>query len=118
MVRVRPDGTELEVVSRGQRNIYDVAIDPLMNIFTRDNTNDGDGWDVRLSHVVQLGNYGYPTLFAHFGEEIIQPILDTGGGSPTGALFLSEPGLSRRHRPLAADMRMGPKRDSSPSADG
>ncbi len=93
VVRVRPDGTELEVVSRGQRNIYDVAIDPLMNIFTRDNTNDGDGWDVRLSHVVQLGNYGYPTLFAHFGEEIIQPILDTGGGSPTGALFLSEPGF-------------------------
>ena len=56
VVRVRPDGTELEIVSRGQRNIYDVAIDPLMNLFTRDNTNDGDGWDVRLSHVVPLGN--------------------------------------------------------------
>src|ERR1019366_6612631 len=92
VLRVRPDGTELEVVSRGQRNIYDVAIDPLMNLFTRDNTNDGDGWDVRLSHVVPLGNYGYPTLFTHFGEEIIQPLLDTGGGAPTGALYLSEPG--------------------------
>ncbi len=92
VVRVRPDGTELEIVSHGQRNIYDVAIDPLMNIFTRDNTNDGDGWDVRLSHVVPLCNYGYPTLFTHFGDEIIQPLLDTGGGAPTGALFLSEPG--------------------------
>ena len=92
VVRVRPDGTELEIVSRGQRNIYDVAIDPLMNVFTRDNTNDGDGWDVRLSQVVPLGNYGYPTLFTHFGDEIMQPLLDTGGGSPTGALFLSEPG--------------------------
>jgi putative membrane-bound dehydrogenase-like protein len=92
VVRVRPDGAEVEIVSRGQRNIYDVAIDPLMNLFTRDNTNDGDGWDVRLSHVVPLGNYGYPTLFTHFGEEIIQPLLDTGGGAPTGALFLSEPG--------------------------
>ena len=48
---------------------------------------------MRHSHVVQLGNYGYPTLFVNFGEEIIQPILDTGGGSPTGALFLSEPGF-------------------------
>ena len=28
VVRVRTDGTGLEVVSRGQRNIYDVAIDP------------------------------------------------------------------------------------------
>jgi cytochrome c551/c552 len=93
VVRVRPDGTELEIVSRGQRNIYDVAIDPLMNIFTRDNTNDGDGWDVRLSQITPFGNYGYPTLFTYFGEEIIQPLLDTGGGSPTGALFLSEPGF-------------------------
>ena len=93
VVRVRPDGTELEIVSRGQRNIYDVAIDPLMNIFTRDNTNDGDGWDVRLSQITPFGNYGYPTLFTYFGEEIIQPLLDTGGGAPTGALFLSEPGF-------------------------
>ena len=51
VVRVRTDGTGLEPVSRGQRNIYDVAIDPYVNLFTRDNTNDGDGWDVRLSHV-------------------------------------------------------------------
>ncbi len=56
VVRVRTDGTGLEIVSRGQRNIYDVAIDPYMNLFTRDNTNDGDGWDVRLSHVVPTGH--------------------------------------------------------------
>ncbi len=43
IVRVRPDGTEMEVYSHGMRNIYDVAIDPYMNIFTRDNTNDGGG---------------------------------------------------------------------------
>ncbi len=93
VVRVRPDGTELEIVSRGQRNIYDVAIDPFMNLFTRDNTNDGDGWDVRLGQVVPFGNYGYPTLYKNFSDELIQPLLDTGGGSPTGALFLSEPGF-------------------------
>ena len=53
IARVRPDGTELELVSRGQRNIYDVAISPLLDLFTRDNTNDGGGWNVRLSHVPQ-----------------------------------------------------------------
>ena len=93
VVRVRTDGTGLEVVSRGQRNIYDVAIDPYMNLFTRDNTNDGDGWDVRLSYVVPSGHLGYPSLFKNFADEIVQPLADYGGGSPTGALYLQEPGL-------------------------
>ncbi len=93
VVRVRTDGTGLEVVSRGQRNIYDVAIDPYMNLFTRDNTNDGDGWDVRLSHVIPTGHLGYPSLFKNFADEIVQPLADYGGGSPTGALYIHEPGL-------------------------
>jgi putative heme-binding domain-containing protein len=93
IVRVRPDGTELEVVTRGLRNIYDVAIDPLMNVFTRDNTNDGDGWDVRLNHDTPLGQFGYPSLFVHFKDEILPPLADYGGGAPTGALFMDEPGF-------------------------
>jgi putative heme-binding domain-containing protein len=93
VVRVRPDGTELEIVSEGQRNIYDVAVSPLMEIFTRDNTNDGDGWDSRLTHVVPLVHFGYPSLFAHFGDEIIQPLADYGGGAATGSLYLSEPNM-------------------------
>ncbi len=90
VVRVRTDGTGLEIISRGQRNIYDVAVDPQLNLFTRDNTNDGGGWNVRLSHVVPGGNYGYPTLFTNFPDEIIQPLADYGGGSPCGALYLDE----------------------------
>jgi putative heme-binding domain-containing protein len=93
VARVRPDGTELELVSRGQRNIYDVAIDPSLNAFTRDNTNDGGGWDVRLSHVVLGANFGYPTLFKNFPDEIVQPLADYGGGSPCGSLYVSEGGL-------------------------
>ena len=93
VVRVRPDGTGLEYVSRGQRNIYDVAIDPYMNLFTRDNTNDGGGWDVRLSHVIPTGQYGYPSLFKNFADEILPPLADYGGGSPTGSLYLQEPGF-------------------------
>ena len=93
IVRVRTDGSGLEIVSRGQRNIYDVAIDPYMNLFTRDNTNDGDGWDVRLSHVVPTGHMGYPSLFKRFPDEHIQPLADYGGGSPCGSLYLQEPGF-------------------------
>ena len=93
IARVRTDGSGLEVYNRGQRNIYDVAIDPFMNIFTRDNTNDGGGWNVRLSHVVPTGQYGYPLLFTHFSDEIVLPLADYGGGSPTGSLYVQEPSL-------------------------
>jgi putative heme-binding domain-containing protein len=90
IVRVRLDGTGLEQFSWGQRNICDVAVDPLLNVFTRDNTNDGGGWDVRLSHVVPTGNYGYPRLFKNFPDEIVPPLDVYGGGSPVGALYLDE----------------------------
>ncbi len=95
IVRVRPDGTEMEIVSRGQRNIYDVAIDPFMNLFTRDNTNDGGGWNVRLSHVIPLADMGYPKLFKNFPSEHLDCLVDYGGGSPCGALYLDEPGFPK-----------------------
>jgi putative heme-binding domain-containing protein len=93
VARVRLDGSDLDIYSFGQRNIYDVAVDPFGNCFTRDNTNDGGGWNVRLSHVIPTGNYGYPRLYMRFGEEIVQPLNDYGGGSPCGALWVDEPNM-------------------------
>ncbi|HYH57508.1 MAG TPA: HEAT repeat domain-containing protein, partial [Anseongella sp.] len=105
IVRVRPDGTEMEIYSHGMRNIYDMAIDPYMNIFTRGNTNDGGGWNIRFSHQVQSGEYGYPVLFKHFTEEIIPAMADLGGGSGTGALFMDDPSWPDRYNrvPIMAD---------------
>jgi putative heme-binding domain-containing protein len=93
IVRVRPDGTGLEIVSRGQRNIYDVAVSPTLDLFTRDNTNDGGGWDVRLSFVPPGAHMGYPYFFKNFAEDMVQPLADYGGGSPCGSLWIDEPGL-------------------------
>ena len=93
VVRVRPDGTGLELYSRGTRNILEVAVDPLLNGFTRDNTNDGGGWDIRLHHFTGWEDHGYPRLFTNFGDEIVQPLADYGGGSGCGALYLDEPGF-------------------------
>lgn len=90
VVRIRPDGTEMEVFSWGQRNIVDIAIDPSMNVFTRDNTNDGGGWDIRLSHVMQTANYGYPSQYINFSEEIMPPLADYGGGSGCGTLYFQD----------------------------
>jgi len=93
VVRVRPDGTGLEVYSRGTRNILEVAMDPLLNGFTRDNTNDGGGWDIRLHHFTGLEHHGYPSLYKNFSEEMVQPLADYGGGSGCGALYVAEPGF-------------------------
>ena len=93
IVRVRPDGTELEMYAFGTRNVVDLCIDPLMNVYARDNTNDGDGWDSRLMYVLQSANYGYPILYRSFQDELIQPLADYGGGASTGAVYVDEPGL-------------------------
>lgn len=93
IARVRPDGTELEVYARGLRNVCDVAIDPFLNCFTRDNTNDGGGWDIRVSHVPQGAHMGYPSLYRNFADELLEPLGVHGGGSGTGALYVDEPGL-------------------------
>jgi len=93
VIRVRPDGSEMEVYATGTRNILEVAMDPLLNGFTRDNTNDGGGWDIRLHHFSGMEDHGYPRLYMNFGDEIIQPLADYGGGSGCGALYMDEPGF-------------------------
>lgn len=105
IVRVRPDGTGMEVYTHGTRNVYDVAIDPFMNIFTRENTNDGGGWNIRFSHSIQSGEYGYPLLFQHFTDEIIPALVDVGGGSGTGSLYFDEPNWPAKYTkvPMMAD---------------
>ncbi|MBX3242821.1 MAG: c-type cytochrome [Chitinophagaceae bacterium] len=105
IVRVRPDGRGMEVFSHGLRNIYDIAIDPYLNFFTLDNTNDGGGWNTRFSHQLQNGEYGYPVLFKHFTEEIIPALVDLGGGSGTGSLFMDDPNWPEKYNriPMMAD---------------
>jgi putative heme-binding domain-containing protein len=105
ILRVRPDGTEMEVYTHGLRNIYDVAIDPYMNIFTRGNTNDGGGWNIRFIHQIQSGEYGYPVLFKNFTDEILPALIDVGGGSGAGSLFLNDPNWPDKYNnvPMMAD---------------
>jgi putative heme-binding domain-containing protein len=93
VARVRPDGSELEVYSSHVRNICDTAITPTMDLFSRDNTNDGKGWNTRFHHFVPMGDHGYPRLYQHFANETVMALKDYGGGSGTGALALNEPGF-------------------------
>lgn len=101
VVRVRPDGSQMETFIHGTRNVYDVAIDPFMNIFTRENTNDGVGWWVRFSHYIQTGEYGYPSLYTNFAEDMIPALGEYGSGSGTGNIFFQEPGWPEKYNNTA-----------------
>jgi putative heme-binding domain-containing protein len=84
IIRMKPEGTELEIVSTGTRNHLDVAIDALDNLFTYDNTDDGLGWWTRFSHHVPTGYYGYPYDYLRHPERHLPQISEHGGGAPAG----------------------------------
>ncbi len=58
VIRMRRDGSDLEVYARGTRNTYGIAVSPRLDILALDNTNDGDGWDMRLHHLTPLAHMG------------------------------------------------------------
>jgi len=105
VVRVRPDGTELQIYATGTRNILDVAMSPLLDGFCRDNTNDGGGWDMRFHHFTGLEDHGYPRIYMNFRDEHIKPLAEYGGGSGCGGCYLNEPGFPERYAsvPLTCD---------------
>lgn len=108
VLRVRPDGTGLEIYSTGTRNILEVAISPKMDMFARDNTNDGGGWNVRFHHFVGGDDHGYPRKYINFPKEAVAPLADYGGGSGCGAVYLDEPGWGNwNNAPLTADWGTG-----------
>jgi putative heme-binding domain-containing protein len=93
VIRFRPDGSGLEIYATGTRNILGTPMSPLCDLFARDNTNDGGGWDVRFHHFSGLEDHGYPRLYKNFGEEHVPPLADYGGGSGCGSVYLHEPGF-------------------------
>jgi glucose/arabinose dehydrogenase len=95
VVRVRTDGSGLELFAEGTRNIYDVAVDPMLRVFTRDNTNDGDGWDIRLHYLPPGAHMGYPMYYKNFSGEHMQSLADYGAGSGTGGLYVHDSGFPK-----------------------
>ncbi|MEM7231779.1 MAG: HEAT repeat domain-containing protein [Planctomycetota bacterium] len=93
VLRARPDGSQLSALVTGTRNVYDVAVDPQLDLFARDNTNDGGGWGTRLHHLTELADFGYPDRFRNFGHEHMQSLADYGSGAGTGMYYLHEPGF-------------------------
>jgi len=90
ILRCRPDGSDLHVFSTGLRNIYDIALDEELNVFVRDNENDGGNYMIRVCHSFMGADHGYPYLYAEHPEEALAPLADLGRGSSAGGVTYLE----------------------------
>ena len=97
VLRLRPDGTRLEIFSRGVRNILDVAMNEEDELFTYDNTDEHD-WMGRLTHMVERGEYGYPHDFIPRRPYTLWMMHDFGGGAATGTECYTDDALPAEYR--------------------
>jgi putative heme-binding domain-containing protein len=78
------------VFATGLRNIYDVALDEDLNVFVRDNENDGGTYKIRVCHSFFGADHGYPHLYEERPDETLAPLADLGLGSSAGGLCYLE----------------------------
>ena len=90
ILRCRPDGRDLHVFATGLRNIYDVALDAELNVFVRDNENDGGTYMIRVCHSFFGADHGYPYLYYEHPDEALPPLADLGLGSSAGGVCYLE----------------------------
>ncbi len=99
-LRCNADGTGLEVFSSGTRNHLEANLDERDNLFTYDNTDDGDGWWTRVTYHIDGGYYGYPYDYHSRPDRHLPRMAEYGGGSPCGAVFYREDSWPERFRGL------------------
>ena len=100
ILRCRPDGRDLHVFSTGLRNIYDVALDDDLNVFTRDNENDGGSYKIRVIQSFFGADHGYPYLYDERPDEALKPLADLGLGSSAGGVYYRETQFPAEYRGL------------------
>ena len=95
IARCDPDGKNVEILSIGYRNQYDIALNHQNEMFTYDADME---WDIgmpwyrptRLCHATSGSEFGWrsgtgkwPTYY----EDSLPPVIEIGPGSPTGIVF-------------------------------
>jgi putative heme-binding domain-containing protein len=98
ILRCRPDGRDLHVFATGLRNIYDVALDDELNVFVRDNENDGGTYMIRVCHSFFGAHHGYPYLYEERPDEALAPLADLGLGSSAGGVCYLETAFPPEYR--------------------
>ena len=98
ILRCRPNGTDLHVFATGLRNIYDIALDEELNVFARDNENDGGTYMIRVCHSFMGADHGYPYLYQEHPDEAVLPMADLGRGSSAGGVTYLEHAFPTSYR--------------------
>ena len=98
ILRCRPDGRDLHVFATGLRNIYDIALDEELNVFVRDNENDGGNYKIRVCHSFFGADHGYPYLYEERPDEALPPLADLGLGSSAGGVCYLETQFPAEYR--------------------
>ncbi len=96
VIRVRTDGTDLEVVSTGERNPLSVALTANDDVFTYGNDDDSRKWPNSLTHHIIDGHYGYPYQFLDHPDHCLPVVAGQVGGSGTQGVCYDEDGLPPR----------------------
>jgi len=95
ILRTDLEGSNVEYVAGGLRNAYDLAFNRQGELFVHDSDMESDQgmtWyrPTRLHHVIPGAEFGWRSGWANWPNyfcDSLPEILDTGRGSPTGAVF-------------------------------
>jgi putative heme-binding domain-containing protein len=98
VIRVRPDGTGLEVVSTGECNPLSVALSATDEIVTYGNDDDSKKWPNSLTHHIVGGNYGYPYQFQSAPHRCLPIMGGQVGGVGAQGISYNEDGLPEEYR--------------------
>ncbi|HMF19846.1 MAG TPA: PVC-type heme-binding CxxCH protein, partial [Gemmataceae bacterium] len=98
ILRCRPDGRDLHIFATGLRNIYDIALDADLDVFVRDNENDGGTYMIRVCHSFFGADHGYPYLYEERPAEALSPLADLGLGSSAGGVCYLETAFPEEYR--------------------
>ena len=95
VLRTDLEGKQVEVVAGGLRNAFDLAFNRAGELFVHDSdmeSDQGTTWyrPTRLYHVIEGAEFGWRSGWGKWPEyfpDVVPGLLDTGRGSPTGAVF-------------------------------
>lgn len=94
ILRMNPDGTDMEVFATGFRNAYDLAFSPAGELFTADNSPDEPDETLtylppeELNYVQEGKNYGFPYVYGTAGsnDQYTAPVTDLFTSSASSGL--------------------------------
>lgn len=96
-IRIRPDGSDLEIVSTGERNPLSVALTDRDDVFSYGNDDDSHRWPNSLTHHIVGGHYGYPYEFLTAPWRCLPITSGQVGGSGAQAIVYNEDGLAPQY---------------------